>query len=256
MSKLTHTTLVKQPERFILILGDQLDLRSAAFRDLNPQSDEIIMIESANEAQYVLSHKAKIALFLSAMRHFACALEKQGYPLVYIQNSPLPIIEAIKEQSLEKKVGRVVCIEPGEWRLKRALEELAQGLSIDLDMREDEHFYCPNREFIEWAQNKKEFRLWYFYRLMRKRHNVLVDKEVNPEGGQWNFDQDNRKPFPKKDPASLMLQPHLKLTLLHKKYWTWCKKSIQITLALLMRFIGLSLESKRYKPWNISLNIA
>jgi deoxyribodipyrimidine photolyase-related protein len=48
---------------------------------------------------------------------------------------------------------------------------------------------------------------------MRKRHNILVDTEGNPEGGQWNFDQDNRKPYSKKGPgiieAPVLFEPDL-----------------------------------------------
>ena len=189
------------PKRLVLILGDQLDLQSSALRAFDPQADEIIMIESANEAQYVWTHKAKIALFLSAMRHFASAIEELGYPLTYVKNSPLPIVDVLREQILQKNIKHLVCIEPGEWRLKQAIEVLAKELNIHLEMREDEHFYCSRQEFMEWAKNKKELRLEYFYRLMRKTHNVLLDKDGNPEGGQWNFDQDNRKPYPKKGPG-------------------------------------------------------
>jgi deoxyribodipyrimidine photolyase-related protein len=189
------------PKRLVLILGDQLDLQSAALRDFNSEADEIIMIESANESQYVWTHKAKIALFLSAMRHFASAIEELGYPLTYVKNSPLPIIDVLREQILQKNVKRLVCIEPGEWRLKQAIEALAKELNIHLEMREDEHFYCSRQEFVEWVANKKELRLEYFYRLMRKKHNVLLDSDGNPEGGQWNFDQDNRKPYPKRGPG-------------------------------------------------------
>ena len=190
-----------EPERLVLILGDQLDLQSAALRSFDPQADEIIMIESANEAQYVWSHKAKIALFLSAMRHFAVELKKLEYPLTYVQGSHLPIVEVLKEHILQKKVKHLVCIEPGEWRLKQAIEALAKELNIELEMLEDEHFYCSRQEFVEWTAGKKELRLEYFYRLMRKKHHVLIDADGNPEGGQWNFDQDNRKPYPKKGPG-------------------------------------------------------
>lgn len=189
------------PQRLILILGDQLDLLSAALRDINPKVDEIIMIESANEAQYVWTHKAKIALFLSAMRHFAKSLQELGYPLTYIKESALPIVEALKEQILLKQIKHLVCIEPGEYRLKQAIELLAKDLGIKLEMREDDHFYCSRQEFVDWAANKKELRLEYFYRLMRKTHQILIDADGNPEGGQWNFDQDNRKPYPKKGPG-------------------------------------------------------
>jgi deoxyribodipyrimidine photolyase-related protein len=189
------------PKRLVLILGDQLDLQSSALRDFDSQADEIIMIESANEAQYVWTHKAKIALFLSAMRHFANAIEKLGYPITYITTSPLPLIAVLKEHIQQKKVKHLVCIEPGEWRLKQDIEALAKELNIRLEMREDDHFFCSRHEFVEWAANKKELRLEYFYRLMRKKHNILLDAEGNPEGGQWNFDQDNRKPYPKKGPG-------------------------------------------------------
>ena len=189
------------PKRLVLILGDQLDLQGAALKNFNLETDEVIMIESANEAQYVWSHKAKIVLFLSAMRHFAQLLQKLQYPITYIKESKLPIVEVLRAQLLKKSITRLVCIEPGEWRLKQELEALAQELNLDLDMREDDHFFCSRQEFAGWVANKKELRLEYFYRLMRKTHGILVDADGNPEGGQWNFDQDNRKPYPKKGPG-------------------------------------------------------
>ncbi len=184
-----------------MILGDQLDLQSAALQNFNFETDEVIMIESVNEAQYVWSHKAKIALFLSAMRHFAKALKDLKYPLVYIKESSLSIADTLKECIQQQGTQQLVCVEPGEYRLKVAIEKLTQDLSIDLDMREDNHFYCTHQEFTQWVANKKELRLEYFYRLMRKIHQILVDADGNPEGGQWNFDQDNRKPYPKKGPG-------------------------------------------------------
>jgi deoxyribodipyrimidine photolyase-related protein len=193
-------TVVK---RLVLILGDQLDLQSSVLRDFDQKTDEIIMVESSNEAQYVWTHKAKIALFLSAMRHFAQKLRELKYPLIYIQESSLPMIDVLRQEMLSKKVTHLVCIEPGEWRIRQSIEALAVELKVDLQIREDEHFYCTPQEFKDWVADKKEIRLEYFYRLMRKRHNILLDGDGNPEGGQWNFDQDNRKPYPKKGPGMM-----------------------------------------------------
>jgi deoxyribodipyrimidine photolyase-related protein len=199
------------PKSLVLILGDQLDLNGAALRAFDVKTDEIVMIESIPEAQYVWSHKAKIALFLSAMRHFAIKLKELNYPLTYIQNSPLSIVETLKEKIIQEQITNLICVEPGEWRLKQQIEELARELSITLEMREDDHFYCSHQEFIAWSAGKKELRLEYFYRLMRKTHNILVDSEGNPEGGQWNFDKDNRKPYSKKGPgiieAPILFEP-------------------------------------------------
>lgn len=188
-------------KKLILILGDQLDLKGAALRNFDFKTDEVIMIESIPEAQYVWSHKAKIALFLSAMRHFAQSLKELNYPLTYIQSAPKSIVDSLREKIIQEGVTALICVEPGEWRLKQQIEQLAEELSIVLEMREDDHFYCSHQEFIEWVADKKELRLEYFYRLMRKRHHILVDSEGNPEGGQWNFDQDNRKPYSKKGPG-------------------------------------------------------
>lgn len=188
-------------KKLILILGDQLDINSPVLKNIDPKVDQVVMIESANEAQHVWSHKAKIALFLSAMRHFAQHLKNLGLPLAYIQHSPKTIAEELRNKFIEGKFTHLVCVEPGEWRLKVAIEELTSEYKITLEMYEDPHFYCTHHEFKSWVANKKELRLEYFYRLMRKTHGVLVDQEGNPEGGQWNFDRDNRKPFPKKGPG-------------------------------------------------------
>ena len=89
---------MKPLKKLVLILGDQLDENGAALRDFDFKVDEVMMIESIPEAQYVWSHKAKIALFLSAMRHFAVRLKELKYPLCYIQSSPLSIVETLKEK--------------------------------------------------------------------------------------------------------------------------------------------------------------
>lgn len=195
-------------KKLILILGDQLDVESAALKDLNPKTDEVLMVESAVEAQHVWSHKARIALFLSAMRHFAEYLRSLDITLTYIQHSPQTIADELRKKIKAGKFTHLVCVEPGEWRLKKAIEDLAAELKIIVEIRQDTHFYCSHEEFKEWVANKKELRLEYFYRLMRKTHGVLIDQDGKPEGGQWNFDRDNRKPFPKKGPG-LIPSPEL-----------------------------------------------
>ena len=137
-------------------MGDQLDVNSAALKDINPETDEILMVESANEAQYVWSHKARIVLFLSAMRHFAEYLKSQGFSLTYIQHSPKSIVEELKSKIIKEKFTHLICVEPGEWRLKQLIEALSEELQVVLDMRQDIHFYCTHSEFKEWVANKKE----------------------------------------------------------------------------------------------------
>jgi len=69
--------------RLILVLGDQLDLEAAAFDGLDATEDAVWMAEAHEESTYIWSSKQRIALFLSAMRHFVQALREKGGSLCY-----------------------------------------------------------------------------------------------------------------------------------------------------------------------------
>jgi deoxyribodipyrimidine photolyase-related protein len=45
------------------------------------------------------------------------------------------------------------------------------------------------------ALGRKQLRMEFFYREMRRKHGVLLDEAGEPVGGQWNFDHDNRGSF-------------------------------------------------------------
>jgi deoxyribodipyrimidine photolyase-related protein len=156
-------------KKLILLLGDQLDINSPLLRDIDLATSEVIMIESRYESDYVWSHKAKIALFLSAMRHFAQKLKERNIPVTYIKKSSLKIEQVLRTQIQEKGATELICIEPGEWRLMKALEALASDLNVKLIVHEDAHFYCTINEFKFWAADKKELRMEYFYRYMREK---------------------------------------------------------------------------------------
>ena len=61
----------------ILILGDQLNLDNPALDNFDAQQDSILMVECVGEATHVWSHKARIVLFVSAMRHVYACLENR-----------------------------------------------------------------------------------------------------------------------------------------------------------------------------------
>ena len=57
----------------------------------------------------------------------------------------------------------------------------------------DDRFLCPLGDFDRWAEGRRELRMEYFYREMRRKTGLLMAGEA-PAGGRWNFDHDNRKP--------------------------------------------------------------
>lgn len=51
-------------------------------------------------------------------------------------------------------------------------------------------------EAREMFAQRKRWLMEHFFRQLRLKHCVLLDASGKPEGGQWDFDRDNRKPWP------------------------------------------------------------
>jgi deoxyribodipyrimidine photolyase-related protein len=73
----------------------------------------------------------------------------------------------------------------------------AANFKISVEIRTDDRFLCSPEDFALWAKGRKQSRMEYFYREMRKKYNVLMRGD-EPAGGSWNYDSKNRKP-PKYD---------------------------------------------------------
>jgi deoxyribodipyrimidine photolyase-related protein len=200
---------VTRTTRLRLVLGDQLQHDSPQFAEFDPARDRIVLIEAPGEATHVWSHKARIALFLAAMRHYADELRARGLVVDYIAlDDPAygdrpDLVGRLRRLIEVRGAGELVVVEPGEYRLEQALLRLAGETGVALSMLEDSHFFCSRTQFDAWARGRRELRMEHFYRWQRKLRRVLLDAGGEPEGGKWNFDADNRSGFPKAGPGSI-----------------------------------------------------
>lgn len=188
----------------IVVLGDQLDEQSSAFDGFDPAQDRVWMCEAPAEANYVWSHKTRIAIFLSAMRHFRATLDARGWPVTYLATDAHPhdtLAAALAASLASLKPARLIVVEPGEWRLARDIEQVCAAAGVPLDIRIDRHFITTVAEFRSWMGARKQPRMEHFYRAVRSRTGVLMDTDGQPEGGEWNYDHDNREAFGKAGPG-------------------------------------------------------
>ncbi len=198
----------------VLVLGDQLDRRSAAFDGFDRARDRVWMAEVAGESEHVWSHKARIALFLAAMRHFRDGLVAEKIAVDYTElaaaprrGEPATLAAALgaaiaRARKAKDPPERLVVVEPGEWRVEEALRAAAGAEGIPLEIRPDRHFFATREDFAEHAAGRKQLRLEYFYRPLRYKHGVLMDDD-GPAGGRWNYDAENRGSFPRSGPGPL-----------------------------------------------------
>jgi deoxyribodipyrimidine photolyase-related protein len=192
--------------RLNLILGDQLDRHSLLFNDVDSNNDCFWMAEVREESTHVWSHKQRIALFLSSMRHFAEELREQKIPLIYqaLKDHPFESLADALADTLQKEKPHEVCfVTPGDYRVTESLVNTCKKYQVPFKQLNDQHFLSTPQEFKKWAEGKKQLRLEYWYRELRKKYQVLMEDEKNPLGGQWNYDQSNRKAFKKEGPQNV-----------------------------------------------------
>ncbi len=182
-----------------VVLGDQLTAGLPALDGLDPAADTVLLVEVLRECTYVRHHKKKIVLILSAMRHFAAALRASGIRVRYVE-----LDDPANTQSFRGEVARaadelgparIVVTEPGEWRVLEDVRGWQDAAGCPVEVLPDSRFLCSVADFRQWAGTRRSLRMEFFYRDMRRRHDVLMDGD-EPAGGRWNFDAENRKRLP------------------------------------------------------------
>jgi deoxyribodipyrimidine photolyase-related protein len=181
------------------VLGDQLTRSLSSLNGLDKVKDIVLMVEVQAETTYVRHHKQKIAFLFSAMRHFAESLRQEGVKVDYVRLDDPANTHSFTTE-LERAVHRhhateVFVTEPGEWRVWEMMLDWRENLGVPVHIREDSRFIASRDEFAQWADGRKQYRMEFFYREMRRKTGLLMEGD-QPEGGQWNYDHDNRKRLP------------------------------------------------------------
>jgi deoxyribodipyrimidine photolyase-related protein len=177
-----------------LLLGDQLNHHHSWFRTVDPNIT-YVFIEARSETDYVRHHIQKVAAFFAAMRAFARHLEESGHQVLYI-----PLHDAENKGSI---LSNLIHLSPGfdliayqlpdEWRLDQELQTLSQRTGLPVQAIDTEHFLSSRSDLGDFFRGKKTYLMESFYRHMRVKHHILMQSDGKPEGGQWNFDHDNRQ---------------------------------------------------------------
>ena len=187
------------PKTLRLVLGDQLSDKLESLKDIDKDNDIVLICEVKTEATYVKHHKKKIILIFSAMRHFAQELISQGIRVNYVKyddpKNTGSLLGEIKRNLKKEKFGLIEVTHPGEHRLLAEIQDWKNQISVPVKICDDTRFLSPLNDFKEWATGRKQLRMEFFYREMRKKTSTLMEGE-KPAGGQWNYDSENRKTIP------------------------------------------------------------
>ncbi|WP_044410237.1 cryptochrome/photolyase family protein [Thiomicrospira microaerophila] len=191
--------------KLAIILGDQLNEDASIWQGLDPAQDVIWMAELIEESTHVPSHKQRIVLFLSAMRHFAQAKRDQAWSVDYqtLGEHPFSHFEqALSAFLAAHPVQTVELVVPGDFRVLQQIKTACRAANVPLNLLPDTHFIAEPGEFKAWLAERKKPTMEYWYRALRQRTGILMDGK-KPLGGKWNYDADNRQAFGKDGPQSV-----------------------------------------------------
>ncbi len=181
-----------------LILGDQLNPEHAALATIRPDVLHVLM-EVRSETDYVLHHAQKVIAIFAAMRALATRLQAQGHRVRYLR-----LDDPDNRQSVTANLDALIAQHgatavqyqlPDEYRLDRLLADWAATCAVPVTVLDTDHFYTARGDVGQLFKGRRQWLMEHFYRTLRVRHRVLLTPQDGPEGGQWNFDHDNRKPW-------------------------------------------------------------
>lgn len=184
--------------RWIYVPYDRLTDEAGPLSETPPEQAGIVMMEALAKAHRRPYHKKKLILILASQRQFALEQAARGVKVVYMF-TPGIFADGLLEAQRRYKLPRLTMMEPAEREMRLDMEDaVRRGVNLQqvpdvtwLSSVEDfEHVYGK----LAPGPISKHHLMDRFYRYMREKTNTLM-RGGKPEGGQFSFDSENRKPY-------------------------------------------------------------
>ena len=176
----------------VWVLGDQLSRQRGPLAD---DPERVLFVESEAFTQRRRYHPQKLTLVFAAMRTLADDLRSDGVDVVYECTETFG--DGLDAYFDRHPGDELVVQRPPAHGATARLRNLVESRGGALRVVENEQFVCSPTAFDEWAAERSgdAYNHEAFYRWMRRRTGYLMD-DGDPEGGEWNYDDQNRETPP------------------------------------------------------------
>ena len=179
-----------------VILGNQL-FDTKYIRDF--KNSTFFMCEDYELCTYQRHHKLKILLFLSSMRSYADLLKKEKYKIKYFDldnDFKVPYERKLKNFIIKNNITELITFEIEDKFFENKIRKLVNTIKIKWKILDSPMFLNSRKEFKNYLNLTKKPLMANFYKIVRKKYNILMDGD-KPRGGKWSYDSENRKKLPK-----------------------------------------------------------
>ena len=145
-------------------------------------------------------HKKKLVLHRASMKFYESWLSEHGYQVKYVatnaaENDCRLLVAIMASQGIQHIYIADVA---DDWLLQR-MTNACNKHGVQLHILSSPNFLNVPENVGQLVDKRGKYFQTNFYVGERKRLNLLMEKDGKPEGGQWTFDSDNRKKFPKNE---------------------------------------------------------
>lgn len=186
----------------LLIFPHQLFAKHPGLK-LDP--DRVLILEDSlffGDPHYPAKfHQQKLWLHRATMKRYESDLIKKGHAVEYVEYDPASpmLIDRLKStlKAKDRKGETLAVVDPTDFILTKRLQAGCKKLGMQLDLLRNPGFLNTREQNAEYRTGKKRWFMADYYKWQRTRLDVLME-DGQPMGGQWSFDEDNRKKIPKK----------------------------------------------------------
>lgn len=143
-------------------------------------------------------HFQKLLLHRASMQQYKNNLENKGYIVHYVETSDTNsnVLQLVHHLA-KNGVTQIRVVDPTDNWLDKRLSESCKKNNITIEQFNSPGFLNTLSTTDAFFEKRNRFFQTDFYTWQRKTRKILVNDALQPEGGKWTFDSDNRDKYPK-----------------------------------------------------------
>ncbi|MEM1388238.1 MAG: cryptochrome/photolyase family protein [Pseudomonadota bacterium] len=164
--------------------------------------DRVVLVEEplffGDPVYPAVFHKQKLWLHRASLARYQARLEAAGHAVARIAyQRDADLLRGALADLSGAGIETILVADPVDFTLSKRLRAAAEAAQLTLEVLTSPGFINSGADNRDWAQGRKRWFMAEFYKSQRRRLDVMMVGDT-PEGGQWSFDEDNRKKVPKK----------------------------------------------------------
>ncbi|MFM7727900.1 MAG: cryptochrome/photolyase family protein, partial [Flavobacteriales bacterium] len=163
------------------------------------QAEEIWMVEEPLFFLQYHFHPIKRAYHRATMKVYEAELLAKGKKVHYIEaHNPLADVRELIKYLSKQGIDAIYIYDVIDDWLEQRITQSISSISLSLHWQHSPMFLESKKDVLDYSAGKKRLFHADFYKKQRIKHRILVDSSKQPLGGQWSFDEENRKRYPNK----------------------------------------------------------